>query len=170
MASLKRLTDRQINSSDRYYMNCSKTCIFEFDCQENCDCEELDQLIDRLGQIEDILGDEYDLDRLRELVEADRAGRVKILSSSTGMTCGACDHFKRIPGTCRGHCSERPYCRNKYGYTDERRGEFTPSQSRIACKMFDRRKGPEMPDISDLSEEAKKLYNDILSGNILKGE
>ena len=72
MASLKRLTDRQINSSDRYYMNCSKTCIFKFDCQETCDCEELDQLIDRLGQIEDILGDDYDLDRLRELVAADR--------------------------------------------------------------------------------------------------
>ena len=53
-------------------MNCSKTCIFEFDCQETCDCEELDQLIDRLGQIEDILGDDYDLDRLRELVAADR--------------------------------------------------------------------------------------------------
>lgn len=79
MASLKRLTDRQINSSDRYYMNCSKTCIFEFDCQENCDCEELDQLIDRLGKIEDILGDEYDLDRLRELVEADRDGRCVVL-------------------------------------------------------------------------------------------
>lgn len=110
------------------------------------------------------------IDRLRELVEADLAGRVKILSSSTGMTCGACDHFKRIPGTCRGHCSERPYCRNKYGYTDERRGEFTPSQSRIACKMFDRRKGPEVPDISDLSEDAQKLFRDILSGDVLKGD
>ena len=29
----------------------------------------------RLNQIEDILGDTYDLDRLRELVEADKAGR-----------------------------------------------------------------------------------------------
>ena len=28
--------------------------------------------IDRLAAIEDILGDEYDLDRLRELVEADK--------------------------------------------------------------------------------------------------
>lgn len=128
------------------------------------------QIYQRLLEIEDILGENYDLDRLRELVEADRSGRVKILSSSTGMTCGACEHFKRIPGTCRGHCSERPYCRNKYGHTDERRGEFTPSQSRIACKLFDRRKGPEMPDISDLPEEAQKLYRDILSGNILKGE
>lgn len=83
----------------------------------------------------------HPLDRVMDLVKADRAGRVKILSSTTGMTCGSCDHFKRIPGTCRGRCSERPYCRNKYGHTDERRGEFMPSQSRIACKMFDRRKG-----------------------------
>ena len=29
-------------------------------------------IINRLASIEDILGDEYDLDRLRELVEADR--------------------------------------------------------------------------------------------------
>lgn len=31
--------------------------------------------IDRLASIEDILGDDYDLDHLRELVEADRDGR-----------------------------------------------------------------------------------------------
>lgn len=30
----------------------------------------------RLCQIEDILGDTYDLDRLRELVEADKQGRL----------------------------------------------------------------------------------------------
>lgn len=30
---------------------------------------------ERLNQIEDILGDDYDLDRLRELVEAEKAGR-----------------------------------------------------------------------------------------------
>ena len=29
--------------------------------------------------IEDILGDEYDLDRLRELAQADREGRVEII-------------------------------------------------------------------------------------------
>lgn len=32
--------------------------------------------IHRLAAIEDILGDEYDLDRLRELVEADREGKI----------------------------------------------------------------------------------------------
>ena len=35
--------------------------------------------IHRLVTIEDILGDEYDLDRLRELAEADREGRCVVL-------------------------------------------------------------------------------------------
>lgn len=33
----------------------------------------------RLSQIEDVLGDEYDLDRLRELAQADREGRCVVL-------------------------------------------------------------------------------------------
>ena len=35
--------------------------------------------IHRLVTIEDILGDEYDLDHLRELAQADREGRVEII-------------------------------------------------------------------------------------------
>lgn len=35
--------------------------------------------IHRLASIEDILGDEYDLDRLRELVQADREGRCVVI-------------------------------------------------------------------------------------------
>ena len=35
----------------------------------------IQQTVDRLAAIEDILGDEYDLDRLRELAQADREGR-----------------------------------------------------------------------------------------------
>ena len=37
------------------------------------------ELYYRLSQIEDILCDEYDLDRLRELAEADREGRCVVL-------------------------------------------------------------------------------------------
>lgn len=37
-------------------------------------------LYQRLTAIEDILGDEYDLDRLRELVQADREGRCVVLN------------------------------------------------------------------------------------------
>ena len=36
----------------------------------------IQQTVDRLAAIEDILGDEYDLDRLRELVQADRDGKL----------------------------------------------------------------------------------------------
>lgn len=38
----------------------------------------------RLAMIEDILGDEYDLDRLRELVQADREGRCVVLPCKFG--------------------------------------------------------------------------------------
>lgn len=37
------------------------------------------EAVNRLAAIEDILGDEYDLDRLRELAEADREGRCVVL-------------------------------------------------------------------------------------------
>lgn len=39
-------------------------------CNTSADCAQT--IADRLAKIEDILGDDYDLDRLRELVEADR--------------------------------------------------------------------------------------------------
>ena len=38
------------------------------------------EVIDRLAAIEDILGDKYDLDRLRELAQADREGRCVVLN------------------------------------------------------------------------------------------
>ena len=38
----------------------------------------------RLAAIEDILGDEYDLDRLRELAQADREGRCVVLPCKIG--------------------------------------------------------------------------------------
>lgn len=42
--------------------------------------------IHRLAAIEDILGDEYDLDRLRELAKADREGRCVVLPCKKGDT------------------------------------------------------------------------------------
>ena len=38
------------------------------------------EVVDRLAAIEDILGDGYDLDRLRELAKADREGRCVVLN------------------------------------------------------------------------------------------
>ena len=43
----------------------------------------------RISEIEAILGDDYDLDRLRELVEADRDGSVKIHPKPEKKTCGS---------------------------------------------------------------------------------
>lgn len=43
-------------------------------------------VVDRLAYIEDILGDTYDLDRLRDLVQADQEGRCKIHAMKDGDT------------------------------------------------------------------------------------
>ena len=55
----------------------------------DCKCTSLycrNRLRDRLAAIEDILGDEYDLDRLRELVEADREQRCFVFRFGFGST------------------------------------------------------------------------------------
>ena len=39
------------------------------------ECESVGDIVRRLAAIEDILGDEYDLDELREMVQAKREGR-----------------------------------------------------------------------------------------------
>lgn len=54
--------------------------------------------VDRLAQIEDILGETYDLDQLRELVEADKVGKILVSPCNIGDTvyilhCGKCPHL-----------------------------------------------------------------------------
>lgn len=49
--------------------------------------------IDRLADIEDILGDDYDLSRLRELVQADREGRCVVLPVKPGNTVWSANVF-----------------------------------------------------------------------------
>lgn len=63
---MKRLTERYKNGT---VYNVSET---------------KERAVDRLAAIEDILGDDYDLDRLRELVEADRDGRCVVLPCHIG--------------------------------------------------------------------------------------
>ena len=43
---------------------------------------DIEEAIDRLAAIEDILGDEYDLDELAEKVQANREGRCVVLPES----------------------------------------------------------------------------------------
>lgn len=74
----------------------------------------LEEIIERLADIEDILGDDYDLDRLRELVEADREGRCVVLPCKVGEKV-----FRLGASICMwwetDHCDE--YC-NGYEYRD----------------------------------------------------
>lgn len=51
---------------------------------QGTDAFHLFQTVDRLAAIEDILGDEYDLDELRELVQAKREGRCVVLPAPLG--------------------------------------------------------------------------------------
>lgn len=56
---------------------CCESCL---GMPQNCDCEDCQrEATNRLFAIENILGDEYDLDRLRELAQADKEGRCIIL-------------------------------------------------------------------------------------------
>ena len=55
-----------------------------YNWERECDrCIKLGQwkneVLIRLSKIEDILGDEYDLDRLKELVQADKEGRCQVI-------------------------------------------------------------------------------------------
>lgn len=63
--------------------------ICEFNhCPEDTTCASCvyGQKNNRLADIEDILGDNYDLDRLRELVNADREGQCVVLPVKEGET------------------------------------------------------------------------------------
>ena len=79
---MERLTEQHYKKTDGYYMKCSEHCCKEdFSCE---DCEKFDELVDRLAAIEDILGDEYDLERLRELTQADKQERCMVLPCDPG--------------------------------------------------------------------------------------
>ena len=79
---MERLTKQHYKKTDGYYMKCSEYCCKEdFSCE---DCEKFDELVDRLAAIEDILGEEYDLERLRELTQADKQERCMVLPCDPG--------------------------------------------------------------------------------------
>lgn len=81
------------NSADEAdNLGCSnKRCKYR-DVDGACDivgmCEDAAIAIKQLAAIMDILGDDYDLDRLRELVEADRENAVHIGA------CGFCEYYQ----------------------------------------------------------------------------
>ena len=62
----------------------------------------------RLAAIEDILGDEYDLDRLRELVQAKRKGRCIVLPCKKGDTVWRIVH-DAAPHITKDRCTDIKY-------------------------------------------------------------
>ena len=65
----------QVKGADN--LECREVCERQGD--DGCKTCPIAKAFDRLAAIEDILGDEYDLNRLRELAQADREGRCVVL-------------------------------------------------------------------------------------------
>ena len=81
---MKRLTWR-VNGEARIMLNSIEIC---------------GTVADRLAAIEDILGDEYDLDRLREMVQAKREGRCVVLPCKIGDPVWRLYDDCDLPGDC----------------------------------------------------------------------
>lgn len=88
----------------------------------------------RLSAIEDILGDDYDLDRLKELVEADKEGRCVVLPCKVGESVWEVLDVCNFPGdchetqTCKG-CEYREIFKEKLAfslYMISRNGKLEP--------------------------------------------
>ena len=101
---------------------------------EFIDC--VKELAERLAAIEDILGDDYDLDRLRELVEAEQEGRVRFVPKVSGAVCGTCKHFERFSGRKMGTCGVKKYASDRHRREDKSRA-FVTSQANKACKRYE---------------------------------
>ena len=65
----------QVKGADN--LECREVCERQGD--DGCKTCPIAKAFDRLAAIEDILGDEYDLDELREMVQAKREGRCVVL-------------------------------------------------------------------------------------------
>lgn len=121
---MKRLTVRDL--SGIVVIDC-KSCCGVLDASQEvsaiCDCEDcLRESTNRLAAIEDILGDDYDLDRLKELVEADREGRCITLPCKVGDPIWEVIDSCNFPGdccakqTCKG-CEYRDIFKEKLALT-----------------------------------------------------
>mgnify|MGYP006864471129 CR=1 FL=1 len=99
---MERLTEKHYLGTD-HYMTCSGNCNVDMDC---IDCPSFDRLVERLAayedtgltpedcaratEIDDILLDEYyPIGRMRELIKADKDGRVVVLPCKVGDTVWA---------------------------------------------------------------------------------
>ena len=99
---MKRLTNKNLTKAcNDPWDYCGLDSVCTRDCHKPTPCK-LPKIVHRLAEIEDILGDDYDLDRLRELVEADRDGRCVVLPED-GMV-----YYIEEAGGVPGHCPRDP--------------------------------------------------------------
>lgn len=104
---MERLTNKNLTKAcNDPWDYCGLDSVCTRDCHKPTPCK-LPKIVHRLAAIEDILGDDYDLDRLRELVEADRDGRCVVLPCKFG------DPVYRIYDDCTlpGDCYTKQKCR-----------------------------------------------------------
>lgn len=109
---MERLTEKHYLGTD-HYMKCSGSCNVDIDC---IDCPSFDRLVERLAAYEDtglepdevtalqkdwsalctVIGECGGIDRLRELAEADKDGRLVVLPCKVGDTVWITGSVRRL--------------------------------------------------------------------------
>lgn len=121
--SMERLTDKIITKAcnDPWDL-CELDSVCKRDCYKPTPCK-IPHVVYRLAQIEDIIGDTYDLYRIRELVEADKDGRCFVSDTKIG-----CEVFY-IP-----KFNGKPYCGVKSGHVQA--VAFTKAGKRVKIREY----------------------------------
>lgn len=83
---MERMTDKSLTKAcNDPWDYCGLDHVCKRDCHKPEPCR-IPKMVHRLAEIEDVLGDTYDLGRLRELVQADREGRCVVFKFGIGST------------------------------------------------------------------------------------
>ena len=94
----------QVKGADN--LECREVCERQGD--DGCKTCPIAKAFDRLAAVEDILGDEYDLDELREMVQAKRKGRCIVLPCKKGDTVWRIVH-DAAPHITKDRCTDIKY-------------------------------------------------------------
>lgn len=72
-----------------------------------------------------------DYEHIKELVQAEKEGRLRILKPANENTCGMCKHYIPEKGA-YGRCAVREFQMNRWGQNTGHK--FVPGRSRHACR------------------------------------
>lgn len=111
----------QVKGADN--LECGEVCKSRDD--EGCNGCPIANAFDRLAAIEDILGNDYDLERLRELVQADKNGRCVVLPCKCGDTINAF-RWSNEKGTTIVSDVVTSVTTNRNGWTVKTKSKFYP--------------------------------------------